>query len=452
MLFIFTVEVSPPPFGTMTRQLAQDRMACGAGSRAHQRGRAAIALCVLLGLFLAAAPAREGHAETAALVIDPDSGVVHYGYRVDTPHPPASLTKMMTIYLAFEALRDGQLKPGQRLKVSRSAAHQRPSRLGLRRGRTIDVEDAILALVTKSANDAAVVVAEAIAGSETAFAGRMTARARELGMTQTVFRNASGLHHPAQTTTARDMARLAIALIRDFPDQYRLFSRESFVWSGRRYKNHNSMLTSYDGADGVKTGYIRQSGYNLVASAQRNGHRLVGVVLGGETIRQREWMMATMLDYGFLRSGDGKAPADLPELPYILDPPDVADLDTALRGGTSSDPPWGDARQASASEAMQDADRSNGLSGWSIQVGAYISAPPAEEAAMHAVSRIPALLGHARILVTSAVRNGRPVFRARLTGLSEDAARTSCRQLAVYEIPCLVVADTGEFRAGNQVH
>jgi len=436
----------------MIRQQTQEGMACGAGSRIPWRHRASHWLFAVLGFIVAWAPVTTGRAETAGFVVDPDSGTIHYAYRIDAPHPPASLTKMMTIYLAFEALRDGQLMPGQQLKVSPVAARQVPSRLGLRRGRTIRIEDAILALVTKSANDASVVVAEAVAGSEAAFAERMTARARALGMTQTVFRNASGLHHPEQTTTARDMARLATALIREFPDQYHLFSRQSFVWRGRRYENHNPMLASYDGADGVKTGYIRQSGYNLVASAQRNGHRLIGVVLGSETVREREWMMATMLDYGFLHTGDGKTSAEPPELPFALDPLGDAALDVTLRNDAVSDRPQDRAGKIPAAEMRVDAPALHSMDDWSIQVGAYISAPPAKEAAMQAASRIPTLLAHAEVLVTKIVRNGQPMFRARLTGLSEVEARTSCQQLAAQGIPCLAVAENGEFRSGNPVH
>ncbi len=406
---------------------------------------------MLLVVGLACAPAGPGHAESAALVLDADSRAIHYAYRMDAPHPPASLTKMMTIYMAFEALRDGHLKPGQRLKVSRTAARQKPSRLGLRRGKTIVIEDAILALVTKSANDASVVIAEAIAGSEAAFAGRMTERARALGMSRTVFRNASGLHHPEQTTTARDMARLAIALIRDFPDQYRLFSTESFVWRGRRHRNHNPMLTSYDGADGVKTGYIRQSGYNLVASAQRDERRLIGVVLGGKSIQRRKWMMATMLDYGFLRLGDRDALAEFQALPYTADRHGEMAFDIALRRAVGLTPRTPEDLDSPIAAPPGKAARSRGARNWSIQVGAYRSAPPANEAALLAADRIPALLGHAQVLVTQVVHGGQAMFRARLTGLSEGEARTSCRQLALHSIPCLAVADTGEFRTSSLV-
>ncbi len=414
----------------------------------RQHVKLAIILLVHAFAFAASRPAL---AESAALVIDADTGTVHYAYRADALHPPASLTKMMTLYLVFEALRDGRLKAGQRLNVSRQAAHQRPSRLGLRRGRTIRVEDAVLALVTKSANDASVVLAEALTGSEAEFARRMTERARSLGMTGTVFRNASGLHHPEQTTTARDMARLARALIRDFPSQYQLFSTETFVWHGREFRNHNTMLASYAGIDGVKTGYIRQAGFNLVASAVRNGRRLIGVVLGGKSVERREWMMATMLDYGFQVSEDEDPQPETSALPYVTDPSGASAFDVVLRSVRAPEP-QADAAGQMSEDDMVDEEAHSGLDGaWAIQVGAYHSAPPAMEAATHAAERFPSLLGHARVLVTQVIRGGQRMFRARLTGLSESEAHFSCQQLTRHGIPCLAIADTGEFRSASLV-
>ncbi len=424
-------------------------MTCGIGSRAGPHlPITAVAFAVLCVAVASSGPAQAG---SAALVLDAETGATHYAYRANAPHPPASLTKMMTIYMAFEALRDGRLKPGQRLKASRAAARQKPSRLGLRRGQTIPVEHAILALATKSANDASVVVAEAIAGSEAEFARRMTARARALGMTRTVFRNASGLHHPEQTTTARDMARLAVALIRDFPRHYSVFSAKTFTWRGRRYRNHNPMLLSYDGADGIKTGYIRQSGYNLAASARRDGHRLIGIVLGDSSIRHREWRMATILDHGFMRLDGDNVRAGFPTLPYAASPSSESAFVIAARDIGVRPPP--NLRDAGAADATASAKTVglNGTGKWSIQVGAYRSAPPAEVAAVVAADRIPGLLAHAQILVTQVVHGGKRMFRARLTGLSEGEARTSCRQLALHRIPCLAVADTGEFRTSSLV-
>ncbi|MDP9196903.1 MAG: D-alanyl-D-alanine carboxypeptidase, partial [Pseudomonadota bacterium] len=217
----------------------------------------------------------------SAILMDAATGRILHSEAADQKRYPASLTKMMTLYLAFDALKAGKLKPGQKLKISSRAASQAPSKLGLVPGKTISVENAILALTTKSANDAAVVLAEAIAGSEKAFAERMTRKARQLGMTATVFQNASGLPNFRQVTTARDIATLSRALIRSHSRYYHYFSRTSFSWNGRTHTNHNRLLGHYPGADGLKTGYIDASGFNLAASAIRGKKRLICVVFGG---------------------------------------------------------------------------------------------------------------------------------------------------------------------------
>ena len=210
-------------------------------------------------------------ARYASVVIDTLTGQVLHEVNADTRNYPASLTKMMTLYLTFEALESGRWTLNTRLKVSRRASRMPASRLGLRRGERIRVEDAILALVTKSANDVAVVVAEALGRSETKFARLMNRKAQALGMSRTSFRNASGLPNRRQLSTARDMATLALALIEDFPDYYQYFSTADFKYRGRRHENHNALLAHYEGTDGIKTGYTRASGYNLVASSVRDG-------------------------------------------------------------------------------------------------------------------------------------------------------------------------------------
>jgi D-alanyl-D-alanine carboxypeptidase len=242
----------------------------------------------------------------SALLIDADSGRVLLDRQAREPRYPASLTKMMTLYMVFDALKRGQLRLNEPLRVSREAASRPPSKLRLKAGETITVEQAIYGLVTRSANDAATVIAEALAGSEARFGQQMTSRARTLGMRQTYFRNASGLPDPGQVTTAWDMATLARALMRDHPRFYRYFSTGQFYFRGRVYRNHNHLLESYAGADGIKTGYIRTSGYNLVASARRNGRRIIGVVFGGNTAKQRDTHMHSLLDYGFAQlNGSG---------------------------------------------------------------------------------------------------------------------------------------------------
>ena len=271
---------------------------CRSGLTARAIVAALICLLVSAAGLLAAAPAQ---AKYASVVIDAETGEILHARNSKTRNYPASLVKMMTLYMVFDALETGKLKLNQRLRVSRRAAGMPPSKLGLRRGQTIRVKDAILALVTKSANDVAVVVAEAIGRTESQFAQKMTKRARQLGMKRTTFRNASGLPNRRQLSTARDMATLARALMRDFPEYYHFFSTKSFKYRGRTYRNHNRLLRTYKGADGIKTGYIRASGYNLVASGVRNGRRVIAVVFGGKTARSRNRHTATLLDRGFNR-------------------------------------------------------------------------------------------------------------------------------------------------------
>lgn len=256
------------------------------------------------GLFLGLAAAvlwviPPAAASISALVVEQGSGRIISAVNADAPRYPASLTKMMTLYLLFDALDRGTVRLNTPLTVSRYAASRPPSKLGLLPGRTIRVREAILALATKSANDVAVVVAERLAGTEPAFASRMTAKARALGMRRTTFRNASGLHHPQQRTSARDMALLGRALLRDHPQYYGAFATRTFHWSGASYANHNRLMGAYRGMDGIKTGYTQPAGYNLVASASRNGRRLVGVVMGSRSAAVRNGLMASLLDQGF---------------------------------------------------------------------------------------------------------------------------------------------------------
>lgn len=235
----------------------------------------------------------------AAIVIEAATGTVISETSPDRRLYPASLTKMMTLYMTFEAIDQGRMRKNDRISVSSRASMQEPSKLGLAPGSTIRVEDAILGLVTKSANDASVVLAEAMGGTEGRFATMMTAKARQLGMRNTNFVNASGLHNPNQYSTARDMALLGQALIRDYPREYKYFSTNRFTYAGAVHGNHNRLMNTYEGMDGIKTGYVYASGYNLTASAVRNGQRLIGVVFGGQTTVSRNQQMAKLLDAGF---------------------------------------------------------------------------------------------------------------------------------------------------------
>lgn len=232
----------------------------------------------------------------AALVMDANTGRVLYSSNADTHCYPASLTKVMTLYLLFERLQQGKVALDTRMPVSAHAANQAPSRLGLRPGETIRVEDAILALVTKSANDVAAVVAEYLGGTERDFARMMTARARALGMSRTQYMNASGLPNRAQLTTARDQATLARRVQTDFPQYYAYFSTEEFTWDDKTFRNHNHLLGKYAGVNGLKTGYTAASGFNLTTTVKHDGRSVIGVVLGGKTARARDTRMISLLD------------------------------------------------------------------------------------------------------------------------------------------------------------
>ncbi|MDE1151806.1 MAG: D-alanyl-D-alanine carboxypeptidase [Micavibrio sp.] len=247
----------------------------------------------------------------AEIVIDAQTGFVLSEKNPDKRLFPASLTKLMTLYLTFEAIENGQLSKSQRLNISSNAEYQEPSKLGLKAGYTIKAEDAILAVVTKSANDAAVTLGEGVGGSESRFARLMTFKAQQLGMRNTHFANASGLHDVDNYSTARDMSILAQALMRDFPRYYRYFSTPSFTYAGVTALNHNKLLKTYEGCDGLKTGYVNASGYNLVASAVHDNKRIIGVVFGGRTSASRNKTMSDLLDAGFASLSDTRVVAQI---------------------------------------------------------------------------------------------------------------------------------------------
>jgi D-alanyl-D-alanine carboxypeptidase len=243
-----------------------------------------------------------------SLVVDVQSGEVLHQRDASAPWYPASLTKMMTLYLLFEDLKAGKIQLSDQLAFSPYAFNQQPSKLVLPAGATITIEQAILALILRSANDVAVAVGERLSGSEPAFAQRMNATAKRLGMTGSNFRNPSGWKDPAQVTTARDMALLAIALIRDFPDQYRYFNQHDVMIRGARITHSVHFLEKYPGADGLKTGFLCSSGFNLVASAVRNNRRLVGVVSGFRRADLRDEAMVRLFDEAFAKKSAGSGP------------------------------------------------------------------------------------------------------------------------------------------------
>ncbi len=432
----------------------------------------------------------------ASIVIDAHTGQVLHERNADRWVYPASLTKMMTLYMTFEALDQGRLTAAQMLPVSREAASRPPSKLGLRVGQRIAVRDVMSALVTRSANDAAVVIAEALGGTEAGFARMMTERAHRLGLRNTTFRNASGLPNDAQRTTARDMALLGLRLQRDFPHYYHLFSTRRFVFEGTVHGNHNRLLTAYDGVDGIKTGYIRASGFNLVSSAERNGRRLIGVVIGGRTAATRNAHMIELLDDAFARAArmpttrvavapsprrpSGVAPAAAPVQTAAADAtveaapqrrPDLVDdgretvqLVTAPRNRAAADRVPGQIEPlrvvitpesteqgsgegaheapppatALAEVAAVDVSRSFG-----VQIGAFDTAVAAHRAADGVLERARAALQGSAVEVSATDQSGRTLYRARRMGLDAARASAACGQLQAQGQACFVVERRG---------
>jgi D-alanyl-D-alanine carboxypeptidase len=424
-----------------------------------------VVLLVALAAVFYVAPTRvEAKPTAAAIIVDADSGAILYESNAKTRTYPASLTKMMTLYLLFEAVEAKRFKLDDMLKVSAHAAKQPATDLGLAKGQQITVEKAILALVVRSANDVAVVIAEALGGTESQFAAMMTKKARELGMTSTKFRNASGLPNPGQVTTARDMAILSRALITRFPDFYSYFSAHSFTHRGRVYTSHNRVLLSYPGADGLKTGYIRASGFNLATSATRDGRRLVAVVLGGRSARSRDLKMIDLLDQGFALAAKtpstqvaGMLPAsptksrakaaDSVALATALIPPTkpetvqadpVAELIQAETIQVASLEPIGTPAEEDAKAAEVGVPEPSGKRVWGIQVGAFNSYEPALKAANRASKKVASLVKSAQVVVDETAKGKTTLYRARLIGLSKKNAQAACKKLKAKAIDCLV--------------
>ncbi|HKJ60555.1 MAG TPA: D-alanyl-D-alanine carboxypeptidase family protein, partial [Hyphomicrobiales bacterium] len=277
----------------------------GARKSAHILG-VILTLMILCAAFPSSSEAKKKRhvysPPQAAMVVDGYSGEILYSSNADEPRYPASVTKVMTLYLLFEQIRDGHMTFKTPLKVSAKAASRPPSKLGLKPSSTISVHDAVYALVTKSANDVAAVVAENIAGSETAFARMMTQKARAIGMTKTTYRNASGLPNSKQVTTARDLITLGRRMRTDFPKLSKVFSTRYFTYGKRKFRNHNRLLFSYSGMEGLKTGFTRASGFNLLASCRREDKYLIAVVLGGRSGKARNARMQTLLDRSWVKA------------------------------------------------------------------------------------------------------------------------------------------------------
>ena len=401
-----------------------------------------------------------------SIVVNADTLEIIHARQIDAQRYPASLTKLMTLYLVFDALEQGQLTLDQALPISRNAQNTPPGKLGVKVGQTITVHEAIQAVAVKSANDVAVVLAEAVGGSEAGFAEAMTARAASLGMLKTQYSNPHGLPNPLQVTTARDMAKLATAHLNNHRKYYHYFGQTKFRYKGKTYNNTNGLLHWLDGVDGFKTGYTRASGYNLVISAKRDGHRIIAVVLGGASNKSRNTHMQDLIERSFdtigvtAVSSSMVASAPVPAAAKIK--PKTArtivrepvPTKVAVRKARSN----AVTRKAIAAEPIT-AVRLRGRNqkpvtivtsgakvnlqpaaaldrAWSIQIGAFNT----EFAAQSQIDGVAPLIGTGGTPIISSVQMaGRTLYRARYSAMTFEQAHGKCRALSALKTGCQVI-------------
>jgi D-alanyl-D-alanine carboxypeptidase len=405
-------------------------------------------------------------AQYASIVMDMRDGTVLDESNADRRQQPASLTKMMTLYLTFEAVRNGQLSLDQKVRVSRRAARMPASKLYLKAGQKVSIRHLIRASAIKSSNDAAVVLAEAIAGSEPAFARLMTAKARQLGMTNTTFKNASGLTAPGHLSTARDMANLGRHLFFDFPEYYNIFSRKSDRAAGKRVWTTNRLLSSYRGADGIKTGYTNAAGYNLVASAHRGEKRIVAAVLGGRSSRWRNAQMVKLLDRGFARAAthvamvkprvqsmartealaEAPLPAPRPGTPATGLAAIAEVLSSQAQAAPASTSPFAPLF-AAVPVARPGAVTAAGVPTpvarpeWTVQLGTFDSRDVAVARLTEVMLGNLAPLADSAPAIDEVTRGaGQPAYRVRIAGLSAAEARSACRAIRAEGRDCAAVS------------
>ncbi|NTJ43043.1 D-alanyl-D-alanine carboxypeptidase [Agrobacterium larrymoorei] len=394
--------------------------------------------------------AEQAQARYAHIVIDAHNGKVLDAENADTSRFPASLTKMMTLYLTFEALHNGRLRWDQRITMSKNGASTIPSKLWVRAGTTFTVREAVYGMIVKSANDLAEGMGDHLGGSEAKFAQMMTRKARQLGMSRTTFRNASGLPNKSQVTTARDMARLGMALQRDFPKEYAMFNTSSFKFRGKTIRGHNRLLKRYNGVDGIKTGYTNASGFNIVTALNHNGRSVVAVVLGGKSSRGRDDQIVRLLDRTLPKATRGRSnemlvasastsrtfdvpPAVVP-LPMFAKRQDPVARQIASANGVTAD--------MIHTSAVRPAMGARSI--WEVQIAATDS----EKAALSMLNTAKASIasGYGSIApYTEAVRSGgTTLFRARFTGFDNQAdALSACKDLKARSYSCVVMSSEG---------
>ncbi len=411
--------------------------------------------CAILSLH--ASPAQAGYAH---FIMDANTGKVLAARNADVLNHPASLTKMMTLYLTFEALHAGKLRWDQKITMSKNGASVIPSKLYVRQGQTFTVREAVYGMIVKSANDMAEGMGDHLGGSEARFAEMMTRKARQLGMTKTVFRNASGLPNKSQVTTARDMAKLGLALQRDFPKEYSLFATQSFNFRGKRIRGHNNLMYRYQGMDGIKTGYTNASGFNLVSAVNHNGRRVVGVVLGGKTARSRDAQMAALLDKAVPQASRGRNTEQLVASANVSRTFDVAAAvppaavplpmfaerraDPVAMQIATANADVADMMQVSAIPRPAPAAAPSGQrSRWEVQIAATDSEAAARSLLANARSNIGNYSGIAPY--TEAVQSGSgTLYRARFTGFEDQSSAVSaCKALKARSYACVVMTSEG---------
>lgn len=415
----------------------------------------------------------------AAIVIDAKTGETLFARNADAARFPASLTKMMTLYITFEAMANGRINANSRVPFSSKAAAEPPTKIGLRPGATISVDEAIRALIVRSANDASTALAEFLGGSEARFAEMMTTKARALGMNSTTFRNAHGLPNAQQRTTARDMALLSLALREHFPQYYSYFSIRSATVAGKTFNSHNRVLGRVNGADGLKTGFIRSSGFNLATSVQANGRSVVAVVMGGRSGRSRDDHMVALLrehlprastrgNGGLIAARGNIAPTNvvaaagsvaLPGANAPIPawrPETVSDVAVANAYVTPSAPVAAAANQAFAAvrpsepigeeagqgdiDLIETMSTTSPIAGWVIQIASVGSESEAMSILKNTAARQASILGQRTPFTEEFTLNGARYHRARYAGFSsKDAAWNACSALKKSNIECYAV-------------
>ncbi len=376
----------------------------------------------------------------ASIVVDADTGAVLHESHADASRYPASLTKMMTLYMLFEALGQRKMTLDTQMHVSSHAASMPATNINLQAGDMLSVRNAIPALIVRSANDVATVVAEALGNTEANFGRMMTDKARKLGMHSTIFRNASGLPNNEQKTTARDLVTLSTRLMKDFPQHYHYFSTQSFSYKGTTYNSHNRMVRNTDGVDGLKTGFIRASGFNVATSAKRGNRRVIAVVMGGSTAAARDQQMAQLLDRSFNGS---VASAQLASNTDNVRNPRVSPV--VQKASAPASLPKKIVEPAATTKMAQAESRAETKKmvlpknkNWEIQIGSYHAHDRAQAQAQAATRWIPG-----SVVITEVEISKRKLYRARLVGLQENQARNACQNLSRQKMECLVVRTHG---------